>query len=117
MAGVELCALHTLSPPRWQVVLTLFSSTDKGNRLGSICVVTKTMELPMCVGRPGRGPNLVLSSTPAFDSWEVRKGDNSKTTPTLSSWGTGGMVIPPPKQGKGKEAFRLLEKAGLLQVI
>lgn len=71
----------------------------------------------MCVGRPDRGPNMVLSSTPAFDSREERKGDNSKTIFTLCRWGTGGMVILPPKQGKEKEAFRILEKAGLLQVI
>lgn len=63
------------------------------------------------------GPNLVLSSTPAFGSREVRKGNNSKVIPTLPNWGTGGMVIPQPKQGKEKEAFRILEKAGLFQVI
>lgn len=71
----------------------------------------------MSVGRPDRGPNLVFSSTPAFDSREVRKGNNSKMIPALSNWGTGGMGIPPPKQGKEKEAFSILEKAGLFQVI
>lgn len=82
----------------------LFSTTDKETDLEAYGLWPKPWSSE-CLWEGQTGPNLVLSSSPAFGSREVRKGNNSKVIPTLSNWGTGGMVIPPPKQG-GFQNFR-----------